>query len=107
MLIAVPIYLIPFFFVYNPIFILQGSFSIYEFIWIYLTGIAGIYALGSGLQGFMLMKARLNIVERVILAVTAIVLIAPLKWESLIALITLALMQVWVFFKGRRRAAHF
>jgi TRAP transporter 4TM/12TM fusion protein len=107
MLIAVPIYLIPFFFVYNPTFILQGSFSIYEFIWIYLTGIAGIYALGSGLQGFMLMKARLNIVERVILAVTAIVLIAPLKWESLIALITLALMQVWVFFKGRRRAAHF
>lgn len=106
MLIAAPIYLIPFFFIYNPIFILQGSFSIPDFIWIYFTGIAGIYALGSGLQGFMLMRTRLNLVARVILVITAIFLIAPLKWESLIALVVLALVQVWVLLKGRKQAVH-
>jgi TRAP transporter 4TM/12TM fusion protein len=50
MLIAAPVYLIPFFFVYNPTFILQGSYTVLEFIWIYFTGIMGVYALGSGLQ---------------------------------------------------------
>ena len=104
MLIAAPIYLIPFFFVYNPIFILQVSSPIPEFCWVYFTGIAGVYALGSGLQGFMLYRTRLNVIERAILLVAAILLIAPLKWESLVGLFILAGMQAWALAKGKKQA---
>jgi TRAP-type uncharacterized transport system fused permease subunit len=99
MLIAAPIYLIPFFFVYNPIFILQVSSSIYEFTWVYFTGVVGVYALASGLQGFMLYKTRLNVVERAILLVSAVLLIAPLKWESLVGLVILITVQGWALLK--------
>ncbi len=107
MLIAAPIYLIPFFFVYNPTFILQGSYTVLEFIWIYFTGIMGVYALGSGFQGFMLYKTKLNVIERGILVVTALFLIAPLKWESFIALLVLAGVQGWTVFKSRKQGASF
>jgi TRAP transporter 4TM/12TM fusion protein len=103
MLIALPIYLIPFFFVYNPIFILRAATPWLDFLWVFLTGIAGVYALGSGLQGFMLKSTRLNFMERSILVVTAIFLIAPLKWESLIALIVLVFIQAWALFKGKKQ----
>jgi TRAP transporter 4TM/12TM fusion protein len=103
MLIAAPIYLIPFFFVYNPIFILQVSSSIYEFTWVYFTGVVGVYALASGLQGFMLYKTRLNVVERAILLVSAVLLIAPLKWESLVGLVILITVQGWALLKGRKQ----
>ncbi|MBM4330587.1 MAG: TRAP transporter permease [Deltaproteobacteria bacterium] len=102
-LIALPIYLIPFFFVYNPIFILRASTPWLEFLWVFLTGIAGVYALASGLQGYMLKNTRLNITERSILVVTAILLIAPLKWESLFALVILIVIQTWAFLKGKRQ----
>jgi TRAP-type uncharacterized transport system fused permease subunit len=104
MLIAAPIYLIPFFFVYNPIFILQVSSPIYEFSWVYFTGIAGVYALGSGLQGFMLYRTRLNVIERAILLVAAVLLIAPLKWESLVGLVILASLQAWALLRGKKQA---
>jgi TRAP transporter 4TM/12TM fusion protein len=103
MLIAAPIYLIPFFFVYNPIFILQVSSSIYEFTWVYFTGVVGVYALASGLQGFMLYKTRLNVVERAILLVSAVLLIAPLKWESLVGLVILITVQGWALLKGKKQ----
>jgi TRAP-type uncharacterized transport system fused permease subunit len=103
MLIAAPIYLIPFFFVYNPVFILQVSSSIYEFTWVYFTGVVGVYALASGLQGFMLYKTRLNVVERAILLVSAVLLIAPLKWESLVGLVILITVQGWALLKGKKQ----
>jgi TRAP transporter 4TM/12TM fusion protein len=104
MLIAAPVYLIPFFFVYNPIFILQGSTSLYEFAWIFFTGVVGVYALGSGIQGFLLYKTHLNFIERAILLVSAVLLIAPLRWESLVGLVTLIIMQGWALLKGKRQA---
>src|SRR4030042_4154465 len=104
MLIAAPIYLIPFFFVYNPIFILQVSSPPSQFAWVYFTGVVGVYALGSSLQGFMLYKTRLNVIERAILLVAAVLLIAPLKWESMAGLAILIIVQGWAFIKGRRQA---
>lgn len=103
MVIALPIYLIPFFFVYNPIFILRASTPWLDFLWVFFTAIAGVYALGSGLQGYMLKNTRLNIMERSILVVTAIFLIAPLKWESVAALLILIIIQTWALLKGRRQ----
>ncbi len=104
MLIAAPIYLIPFFFVYNPAFILQVSSPLSQFAWVYFTGVVGVYALGSSLQGFMLYKTRLNVLERAILLVAAVLLIAPLKWESMAGLVILTIVQGWGFIKGRKQA---
>ena len=104
MLIAAPIYLIPFFFVYNPIFILQVSSPLSQFAWVYFTGVVGVYALGSSLQGFMLYKTRLNVMERAILLVAAVLLIAPLKWESMAGLVILIIVQSWGLIKERKQA---
>jgi TRAP transporter 4TM/12TM fusion protein len=103
MLIGMPIYLIPFFFVYNPIFILQVSSPLLEFAWVFFTGVLGVYALASGLQGYILFKTRLSLVERVILVITAVFLIAPAKWESLIALFVLMIVQGWVILRERKQ----
>lgn len=103
MLIGMPIYLIPFFFVYNPIFILQVSSPLLEFAWVFFTGVLGVYALASGLQGYILFKTRLSPVERVTLVITAVFLIAPAKWESLIALFVLMIVQGWVILRERKQ----
>jgi TRAP transporter 4TM/12TM fusion protein len=105
MLIGMPIYLIPFFFVFNPIFLLQASSPLLEFAWVFFTGVLGVYALASGLQGYMLFKTRLNPPIRILMVISGLFLIAPKKWETLIAMVVLIVVQGWVFLKERKRAA--
>jgi TRAP-type uncharacterized transport system fused permease subunit len=52
----------------------------------------------------MLYKTRLNVLERAILLVAAVLLIAPLKWESMAGLVILTIVQGWGFIKGRKQA---
>ena len=65
----------------------------------------GVYALGSGLQGFLLPRMKIRLWERVILVILAIFLIAPLLWERLVALLGLILLQVWATTKRRKEGA--
>jgi TRAP transporter 4TM/12TM fusion protein len=100
--IAVPIFLIPFLFVYSPVFILQAKASIWTYLWVFGTGILGIYAITSGLQGVVLYASRLNYVERVVLFIAGCVLIAPLYLETLIGLIVLIIVQGWHLMKAKK-----
>lgn len=100
--IAVPIFMIPFLFAYSPIFILQAKAAVWTYLWVYGTGILGIYAITSGLQGVILYANRLNYVERIILFIAGLLLIAPLYTGSLIGLIVLAAVQGRTLARGRK-----
>lgn len=100
--IALPIFLIPFFIVYNPL-LLHASFSI-EFIWRFMVGILGVYALASGIQGVMLPSSRLNILIRILLVAIGFLLLKPDPVSDLVGLVVLALIQVLTVLRAKKMA---
>jgi TRAP transporter 4TM/12TM fusion protein len=100
--IALPIFMIPFFFVYSPIFLLQVSASIWEYLWVFGTALVGIYAITSGLQGIILYESRLKWFERVILFIVGCLLVAPLYLPTIIGLLVFAVLQGWHLVKAKK-----
>ena len=64
-------YLVPVLFAYTPF--LSGSID--QVIWIFITGVFGVYAMGAALQGYM--EAKLNIVLRILSGCAGVALIWP------------------------------
>ncbi|MBU2227270.1 MAG: TRAP transporter fused permease subunit, partial [Proteobacteria bacterium] len=101
--IGLPIFLIPFFFVVNPVFILQAKAPFYNTLWVFATGAIGVYAIAAGLQGIMLNRTFMNVFERCILFASGLLLLSPTILPSVAGLIVLVVMQVWAIFKGKRQ----
>ena len=73
---ALPGFIIPFIIAYDPIILLDAGdegVNYVRLLFVFLTALVGIYALAVGLGGFL--KTRLNIVEKVLFVVTALLLI--------------------------------
>ena len=70
---ALPSFLIPFMFVFNPVLVLQGAW--YEVLWATITATFGVFLAAAGLQGFCLV--RLKPWERTVLLAGAILLMKP------------------------------
>ncbi len=66
-------YLVPYFFVYNPVLIWKGTAG--QIVMAALTAILGTLALGSGLMGYM--RAPLNWILRILVLVAGLALIKP------------------------------
>ena len=67
------LYLIPFFLIYNPVLMLEGTpWQIIEAV---ITCILGIVALAAGIQGYLFRRA--TIIERIVLLIAANALIWP------------------------------
>jgi TRAP-type uncharacterized transport system fused permease subunit len=103
--IAVPIFLIPFFFVYSPVFILQAKAGALQYILVYGTGVLGIYALTSALQGIILYASSLSFLERVALFIAGLLLISPINIADLVGFIILAIVQVGNIIRSRNQKA--
>ena len=67
-------FILPFMFVYNPVLLMQGEPL--EIIWSVMTALVGIYSLSAALEKFIF-KWNIGNVERVILVVSALLLIDP------------------------------
>lgn len=67
------LYIIPFFLIYNPVLMLQGT--LLQIVEAVITSILGIIALAGGIQGYLL--RRTNIIERIALLIAANALIWP------------------------------
>ena len=61
-------------FVYNPVLLNQGIW--YEVLYSVFTALAGVYCLSSVTENFF-MKWNINVVQRIMLGVAALLLIQP------------------------------
>lgn len=95
MRIAIPLYFIPFFFIYNMELLGQGP--ILEVVWVAFTGILGAVLISAGGAGWLLRQA--SSVERLLLMAGGMGLLYPSRTTELIGavLIALVLLYEWRF----------
>lgn len=92
---AIAGFVVPFIFAYSPSLLLLHS-SIGELIIITLSSFIGVYALAGGVLGYL--KRKTNILEEVLLIISAITLLLP-GWKT--DLIGLVLLGVVLFLQSR------
>jgi TRAP-type uncharacterized transport system fused permease subunit len=82
------LYVIPFFFVYNPELILHGNstLSIVESV---LTAFIGVFILASCIEGYLSGIGKLNIMQRVWFGIIGFLLFFPEKYTDLIGIVLL------------------
>jgi len=98
MRLALIAYLVPYFFVYQPVLIWQGPFL--EILWAFFTAILGCIALGSGLMGEML--GHLGIPQRLLLMAGGVALIKPGIYTDLFGMGVLAAILLLRYHQGKR-----
>lgn len=80
-------FILPFMFVYNPVLLMQGGTI--EILQSLATALIGIYSLSAALEAFIF-KWRINLMERLILLVSAFLLIVPGTITDIIGFAVLA-----------------
>lgn len=102
---ALPGFIIPFIIAYDPIILLDAGdegVNYVKLLFVFLTALVGIYALAVGLGGFL--KTRLNIVEKVLFVVTALLLITTQSLTDVVGIILFALLVAFHIIKSKRTA---
>jgi len=101
MRLGIVIYIIPFFFVYQPVLILQGG-SIPAFLFYFVTCIIGIFFLSGGIEGYTQGIGTLRKSEQVFLFIAGLLIAAP---DVTITFIGFALaFSLYIFFWRKRRS---
>lgn len=98
MRLALIAYIVPYFFVYQPILIWQGP--IFEILWSFLTALLGCVALGSALMGQMF--GSLNSLFRILLLAGGITLIKPGLYTDLFGMGIFGIIFIYQLL-GRKR----
>jgi TRAP-type uncharacterized transport system fused permease subunit len=93
MRLAIVLYFIPFFFVFNPALILEGP--IWETIYLFALCLLGIWILASGLEGYLLKVGRLSLWERPLFVIGGFLIAFP-DWKTTIigAALTIAIIAI-------------
>jgi TRAP transporter 4TM/12TM fusion protein len=96
------IFLMPFFFVFNPAFILQAPF--WEIVSVVGTGTVGVILICSAIEGYLLLFGTLSIVPRAITAVGGFLFLHPNIRYTLVGLVLMGILFVLdrIFQPGRR-----
>lgn len=95
---AIAGFVVPFVFVYNPVLLLQDV-NWGEGIVVVITAVIGIVALGAGMIGYL--RTTTSIVERILLFVSALMLLVAGLTTDLVGLGILVLVYVYQFVKTR------
>lgn len=87
-------YLVPFFFVYNPDLILHGK-SLWTTVESVVTAFAGVFILGSSIEGYLAGLGRLSISLRILFFCAGMLLFIPEPFTDLIGIVlTIAIFAV-------------
>lgn len=100
---ALPGFIIPFIIAYDPIILLEvgdEGLNYVRLVLVLLTALVGIYSLSVGLGGFL--KVRLNIVEKVLFVVTALLLITTQSITDVIGIALFALLVIFHILRSKR-----
>lgn len=93
-------YLIPFFFVYNPILLLGQYHLSLEVILAFVTSVLGMICVSSAL--FKYFRGDLNIAESVVIFIGGLFMISPKIMMSLIGLAIIAVIWLWQNFRNKK-----
>jgi len=75
MRLGIAIYFVPFFFVFNPALILQGS--LYRTLYLFIFCLIGLWLIGGGFEGYLAMVGRLTAWVRPVLIVGGFMIALP------------------------------
>jgi len=98
MRLALIAYIVPYFFVFQPVLIWQGNFL--NILWAFFTAVLGCIALGSGLMGQML--GPLGILSRFLLVAGGFALIKPGIYTDLFGMAVLGAILLLQYHKRRK-----
>jgi TRAP transporter 4TM/12TM fusion protein len=96
---AIGAFIIPYIFVYSPQLLL-GSVNLMSLIWITPTAVLGMFAVSSGVQGWLI--SELNVFERILLLIAGLLLIHVGALTDLLGVAIL--LSVYFFKKWRSRS---
>ena len=86
---AIAAFIIPYMFVFNPAMLMLDS-SIPEIVWVTLTAIVGMVAIGAGIIGFW--YSKLNWIMRIITIATGMLLIYPETLTDIVGLVLFVIL---------------
>lgn len=96
--IAMPAFLLPFFFVYSPeLLLISGDHSL---ILVAVGAVFGVFCMSVGLHGYL--RKRLNWIQRIMLICGSLMLIAPGTMTDLIGLAVCGLALAWHYIMAAR-----
>ncbi|MBU8906601.1 TRAP transporter permease [Desertibacillus haloalkaliphilus] len=93
-------FIIPFFFLFNPVLLFNGESVVASFLAL-LTALVGVVSLASALQGWLV--TRVNLVERLLLFTSAFLLIEPALIYDLIGIALLLLLIISQGLRQKKR----
>jgi len=99
MRLAVVLYFIPFFFVFNPALILEGP--ILETLYLFALCLVGIWILASGLEGYLLKVGRLSLWSRPLLVAGGFLIAFPGWMTTIIGVALTALVIALILIRKR------
>ena len=102
MRLGIVIYFIPFFFVFNPALILQGS--LLESLYLFIFCLIGITLIAGGCEGYLLKVGRVGWKIRPLLIVSGFLIAFP-EWKTTIAGAIIALFTLAILWLTRRQAS--
>lgn len=90
---AIAAFIVPYIFSYNPAMLLEGNVTVFEMIQITLSSLIGLFAIAASLNGFL--KAKINIVFRIILVAAGLFMMVPGTLTDIIGLVVIAV--IWLY----------
>lgn len=97
---AIAAFIIPYMFVFNPAMLMLDS-SITEIVWVTLTAIVGMVAIGAGLIGYWYQK--LNWIMRIVTVATGMMLIYPETLTDIIGLVLFVILLAWQWIGNKKQ----
>lgn len=92
-------FIVPYFFVYQPAILMNGA-PIYEVAFTFVSIVISVIILASSLMGVMF--AKLNVLERIFLAIVAITNITPNIYISLVCILLMVGYFIYNYLKGKK-----
>ena len=96
------LFLIPFFFVFQPAFVLEGAPL--EILKVLVTGFAGVILIASGLEGYLIGVGKLGPVKRAVSVVSGMLLLTPELTTDLIGALLAAVLVMNRVIRTRRHS---
>ena len=99
---GVILFIIPFFFVFNPAFVLHGTF--FEVVKVLGTGFLGVALISSGIEGYLVLVGILGPLKRICIIASGMLLIIPgLKTDLIGAILAVIITVASPLIKRSRR----
>lgn len=100
---AIAAFIVPYILIYNPVLVLEGSFTSLMVARIVITSIIGLFGVSAAMNGHVFV--RVNPVFRMLLAIGGICMMTPDAFTDLVGILIIATITAALFIMGKRSNA--